>query len=68
MATADECGTCRFWRGIDGIDSHYGRCRRFPPTSSLDIEVGDGRLPIRLGMKQSHPETFRASWCGEFQK
>lgn len=61
-----ECGSCRHWRKID--DGTYGQCRRYPPTQKLDMPVGDGRHPIRLGLTEGHPETFHAHWCGEFAK
>lgn len=64
MDKIDECGSCRFWRGHDGMDSSYGDCRRHPPIKGVSFEAGSGW--VKLGMKQDFPETFRAAWCGDF--
>lgn len=66
MTKIDECRTCRFWNGLDGVDSHYGRCRRYPPTAGLQLSGGGDWM--KIDRKLGHPETFGASWCGEFQK
>mgnify|MGYP003387090204 CR=1 FL=1 len=66
MAQIDECRTCVFWRGLEGIDSSYGRCRRYPPTTVLQFSGGGDW--IKISTKQGNPETFGAAWCGEFKK
>jgi|GEM_PF-4288814 len=66
LRAIEECCACRYWTGLEGSDSDCGRCRRYPPTKHVSMETsGDA---IKLSVKQGFPETFRASWCGEFAK
>lgn len=67
ISLPEACCSCRFWRGLDGMD---GICRRYAPRSwvvGLNPVLG-AKSPLEVGQHPfaSWPATEYGDWCGEY--